>query len=102
MRRELGDGYVQELRSIFANRIPPQADLCCYWFEKAREQIEKQKCRRVGLLATQGIRSGANNEVLRRIKETGDICATLFQNRSGSEGENWFLKPQASMRNLFV
>ena len=51
----------------------PEADLCCYWFEKARQQIEHGKCKRAGLLATQGIRGGANREVLKRIKETGDI-----------------------------
>jgi hypothetical protein len=73
MRRELGDYYVDELRRTYGSRIPGQSDLCCYWFEKAREQIENEKCKRAGLLATQGIRNGANREVLRRVKETGDI-----------------------------
>ncbi len=73
MRRELGDRYVEELRQIYGNRIPGQSDLCCYWFEKARDAIENDKCKRVGLLATQGIRGGANREVLTRIKKTGDI-----------------------------
>lgn len=73
MRRELGDGYVDELRRNYSNYIPGQSDLCCYWFEKARQQIEKGKCKRVGFLATQGIRGGANREVLKRIKKTGDI-----------------------------
>lgn len=73
MRRELGDAYVEGLRGVFEGRIPGQSDLCCYWFEKARAQIEEGKCRRAGLLATQGIRGGANREVLRRIKQTGNI-----------------------------
>jgi type II restriction/modification system DNA methylase subunit YeeA len=73
MRRELGDDYVEELRKIYDNRIPGQSDLCCYWFEKARDLIEQKKCKRAGLLATQGIRGGANREVLKRIKGTGDI-----------------------------
>lgn len=73
MRGELGDGYVEELRRIFDNRIPGQSDLCCYWFEKAREQIKEKKCKRAGLLATQGIRGGGNREVLKRIRESGDI-----------------------------
>src|SRR5207247_2387786 len=51
----------------------PEADLCCYWFEKARQQVEDGKCKRAGLLATQGIRGGANREALKRIKDTGDI-----------------------------
>jgi hypothetical protein len=73
MRRELGHGYVEELRKIYGNRIPGQSDLCCYWFEKARQQIEDGKCKRAGLLATQNIRGGASRAVLDRIKETGNI-----------------------------
>ena len=73
MRGELKDDYVQELRRIFEGRIPGESDLCCYWFEKAREQIEGRNCLRAGLLATQAIRGGASREVLKRIKETGDI-----------------------------
>jgi hypothetical protein len=77
MRRELGHSYVDELRRIYGNRIPGQSDLCCYWFEKARHQIENTQCKRAGLLATRGIRNGANREVLKRIKETGDIFFAL-------------------------
>jgi hypothetical protein len=73
IRRELGDLYVDALFENFGGRVRPEADLCCYWFEKARQQVEHAKCKRAGLLATQGIRGGANREVLKRIKETGDI-----------------------------
>lgn len=73
MRRELGDAYVDRLRTLYNNRIPGQSDLCCYWFEKARDHIAHGKCKRAGLLATQGIRGGANREVLKRIKESGGI-----------------------------
>ena len=73
VRRELGDSYVDALFENLGERVPPEADLCCYWFEKARQQVEQGKCNRAGLLATQGIRGGANREVLKRIKDTGDI-----------------------------
>jgi type II restriction/modification system DNA methylase subunit YeeA len=73
MRRELGDDYVDRLRTLYADRIPGQSDLCCYWFEKARAHIAAAKCNRAGLLATQGVRGGANREILKRIKETGGI-----------------------------
>jgi type II restriction/modification system DNA methylase subunit YeeA len=53
--------------------VPAEADLVAYFFEKARTQVERGECRRAGLLATQGIRGGANREVLKRIKKTGDI-----------------------------
>jgi hypothetical protein len=73
IRRELGDSYVDALFENFGGRVPPEADLCCYWFEKARQLVEHGKCKRAGLLATQGIRGGANREVLKRIKDTGEI-----------------------------
>ena len=34
IRRELGDTYVDSLFENLGNRVPPEADLCCYWFEK--------------------------------------------------------------------
>jgi len=73
LRRELGDTYVDRLFELWRDRVPSEADLCCYWFEKARAHITADKCKRAGLLATQGIRGGANREVLKRIKESGDI-----------------------------
>lgn len=73
IRQELGDAYVESLFRQYDARVPAFADLCCYWFEKARAHIAAGHCKRAGLLATQGIRGGANREVLKRIKETGSI-----------------------------
>jgi len=73
MRRGLGNDYVDMLRPIYETSVPGQADLCCYWFEKARKQVVKSKCSRAGLLGTQGIRGGENRRVLDRIKRDGDI-----------------------------
>jgi len=70
MRSDLGDGYVDALRRLYTGRVPGGADLVTYWHEKARAMIEAGRARRVGLLATQGIRGGANRRVLERIKET--------------------------------
>ena len=53
--------------------MPREADLVTYWHEKARDAISRGRIRRAGLLATQGIRGGANRRVVERIKETGDI-----------------------------
>lgn len=45
----------------------------CYWFEKARAEIEAGRSRRAGLLATNSVWGGANREVLKRTTETGGI-----------------------------
>jgi type II restriction/modification system DNA methylase subunit YeeA len=73
LRRELDDEYVEVLYKAYENRVPNKADLVCYWFEKARKQIETGKTKRVGLISTNSIRQPANRPVLQRIKETGDI-----------------------------
>jgi type II restriction/modification system DNA methylase subunit YeeA len=73
MRSELGNDYVEDLFTLYDGRVPREADLVTYWFEKARAYIEQKKVNRVGLLATQGIRGGANRKVLDRLKATGNI-----------------------------
>ena len=72
-RETLGGHYADELYALYGNRIPNFSDLCCYWFEKARAQIESGTTKRAGLLATQAIRFQFNRSVLTRIKETGSI-----------------------------
>lgn len=73
LRTNLGDDYIDALFDLWSDRVPREGDLCCYWFEKARRMIQRGRAKRAGLLATQGIRGGANREVLQKIKETGDI-----------------------------
>ena len=84
LRRELGDTYIDQLFAVWKDRVPREADLCCYWFEKARAQIETGRCKRAGLLATQGIRGGANREILKRINKSGDIFWAVSD-------QNWIL-----------
>ena len=73
LRTGLSDEYVDALFKQYDGKVPAEADLVCYWFDKAQRTIEAGKVKRAGLLATQGIRGGANRRVLQRIKETGDI-----------------------------
>jgi hypothetical protein len=72
-RTELGDKYVDDLFRVYEGRVPHEADFVCYWFAKACQQVVAHRAKRVGLLATQGIRAGASRKVLDRIKGTGNI-----------------------------
>lgn len=62
--RRLGPDYVRKLRELYVGRVPPGADLVCYWFEKARAMAAAGEVRRVGLLATKSI---ANAEPSRQV-----------------------------------
>lgn len=66
---ELGDSYVRTLFDTYEGKVPREADLVCYWFAKARQEIEAGRCHRAGLVATNSIRGGANRKVLDRIAE---------------------------------
>ena len=69
-RRELGDAYFAALDTVFAGRVPGGADLVCYWFDKARVQIQSGQLQSAGLVATQALRAGANRTVLERLLQT--------------------------------
>ena len=73
MRGELGDAYTEALRAAYKGRVPGGADFVCYWFEKARAQIERGALQRAGLVATNSIRQAANREVLERVLATTRI-----------------------------
>ncbi len=69
MRGELGAEYTERLRKLYAGKVPGGADLVCYWFHKAREQILCGQAQRSGLVSTNSIRGGANRKVLDAIAE---------------------------------
>ena len=79
MRYELGDAYVEALAQLYRGRLPA-CDLVCYWFERARAYIEQGQSQRVGFIATNSIRGGSNREVLKRIKQTGNIFMAWSDN----------------------
>ena len=87
-REQLGDEYVNTVYQLFGDRIPNSSDYCCYWFEKARSQIESGHSRRAGLLATQAIRFPSSRPALTRIKETGDIFAAISDKDWVLDGAN--------------
>ncbi len=67
MRAELEDAYVDDLFALYEGRVPREADLVTYWFERTRSLIESGRLKRAGLIATNSIRGGKNREVLKRI-----------------------------------
>ena len=60
----LGEDYVSRMYATYAGRVPAAADLVCYWFNKAGQQIASGRANRAGLVATNSIRGGANRRAL--------------------------------------
>lgn len=91
MRAELGGGYVDAVRKLYGGRVPGGADLVCYWFEKARSEIEQRRIQRAGLLATNSISLGAqagspvpfrdwHGRIEQRLKDSGADFTILRPN----------------------
>ena len=75
LRGGLGDDYVETLFSAYDGRVPREADLVTYWFEKARAAIAAGRTKAAGLVSTNSIRGGANRRVLERLMQD----ATIFE-----------------------
>ncbi len=71
----LGEDYVSRMFATYAGRVPAEADLVCYWFEKACHQIAAGKAKRAGLVATTSIRGGAN----RRALQAGTAMGRIYE-----------------------
>ena len=69
----LGEEYVSRLFQVYEGRVPRQADLVCYWFVKAGEHLRGRTSKRVGLVATNSIRGGANRRALAKATGGGPI-----------------------------
>ncbi|MBP6531222.1 MAG: class I SAM-dependent DNA methyltransferase, partial [Burkholderiales bacterium] len=63
-RRELGDETFEALAKIYEGRVPAGADLVCYWFDKALQQMKLSELLRGGFVATQSVRAGSNRAVI--------------------------------------
>lgn len=72
-RRELGDDTFEALSKIYDGRVPPGADLVCYWFDKANIAIENGCALRAGLVSTNSIRGGSNRHVLDEVVSRQEI-----------------------------
>ena len=64
LNAHLGEDYVSRLFTVYEGRVPAEADLVCYWFVKAGEQMRAIRAKRVGLVSTNSIRGGANRRAL--------------------------------------
>ena len=64
LNAHLGEDYVSRLFTAYRGRVPAEADLVCYWFVKAGEQMRAGRAKRAGLVSTNSIRGGANRRAL--------------------------------------
>lgn len=65
MRHDLGDGYVDALRSTYAD-VPESVDFVMYWWHNAALRLRKGSCTAFGLITTQSITQSSNRKVIER------------------------------------
>jgi hypothetical protein len=77
MRTVLGDGYVDALRTAWAN-VPESADFVMYWWHKAAEITRENKAHRFGLITTNSIRQIFNQKILQQHLEASPPLSLVF------------------------
>ena len=83
LNAHLGEDYVSRLFAVYEGRVPAEADLVCYWFAKAGEQMRAGRAKRVGLVSTNSIRGGANRRALQ------GRSGTVRSSRHGATSRGW-------------
>ncbi|MCX6623720.1 MAG: class I SAM-dependent DNA methyltransferase [Acidobacteria bacterium] len=63
MRGELGDGYTETLRSVYAE-VPETADFVMYWWHRAAERVRSGETRRFGFITTNSLRQTFQRRVI--------------------------------------
>jgi len=63
MRGELGDGYVETLRSVYSE-LPESIDYVMYWWHRAAELVREGSARRFGFITTNSLRQTFQRRVL--------------------------------------
>lgn len=77
MRAVLGDGYVDALRTAWAE-VPESADFVMYWWHKAAEITRENKAHRFGLITTNSIRQVFNQKILQQHLEASTPLSLVF------------------------
>jgi len=72
MKRTLGEGYVESLRTIYPD-VPEAADYVMYWWQRAAAMVEDRGARRFGLITTNSITQSFNRRVVERNLEAGQL-----------------------------
>ncbi|MGE6605744.1 class I SAM-dependent DNA methyltransferase [Halomonas sp. NPDC076908] len=64
MRRALGDGYVDAVRSVYKGTVPESADFVMYWWHIAAEAVRTGHAQQFGFITTNSLRQTFNRRVL--------------------------------------
>jgi hypothetical protein len=73
MRQLFGDEYVDLLNWVFHGRVPGSADFGAYWFEKARDMIDRERAKAAGFVISTAIKQEWSRSVLDRVNQSGKI-----------------------------
>ncbi|HSU59950.1 MAG TPA: DNA methyltransferase, partial [Bryobacteraceae bacterium] len=63
MRRELGDGYAETLREIYAE-VPESAEYVMYWWHRAADTVRSGPTRHFGFISTNSLRQTFSRRVV--------------------------------------
>ncbi len=72
VRRALGDGYAEALRSTW-NDVPESADFVMHWWHAAAQKLARGEVRRFGLITTNSLPQTFNRRVVERALATGQV-----------------------------
>ena len=78
IQSELGEGYAEALRGVYADEVPDSADFVMYWWDRAARQLSAGMIQRFGFITTNSITQTFNRRVVANATTAANPCSIVF------------------------
>ncbi len=78
IQSDLGEGYAEALREVYADEVPDSADYVMYWWDRASKLVSTGESRRFGLITTNSITQSFNRRVVANALCAPEPCRIAF------------------------
>lgn len=78
IQSDLGEGYADALRAVYADEVPDSADYVMYWWDKGARLVSAGAIRRFGFITTNSITQSFNRRIVANALSGSVPCRVAF------------------------
>jgi hypothetical protein len=78
IQSDLGEGYADALRTVYADQVPDSADYVMYWWDRGARLVSAGALRRFGFITTNSITQSFNRRIVANALSASVPCRVAF------------------------
>jgi hypothetical protein len=78
IQSDLGEGYAEALRTVYADEVPDSADYVMYWWDRGARLVSAGAIRRFGFITTNSITQSFNRRIVANALSASVPCRVAF------------------------